>query len=116
MMMNKSFDPKFLYNVNRAIDQPSEFDMFLSRQAGNRYNVPGMYKGGHRQYNHDMLTGMIKGMQMGGSKGMEAVMYHYMGDIWADKLNKSLGTDFKDAFESMWLGINKVPRYNFDEK
>jgi hypothetical protein len=115
MMMNPKFDPKFLYEVNRAIDQPSELDIVLSKKVGNKFNVPGLWKGGHRQYNHDMLTGMIKGMQMGGYEGMRAVFLHYMGDAIADSMNRSMGTDFKDALESMMLGANKVPRYDFEK-
>lgn len=117
-MMNNGLDPKMIHSVNRAIDAPSQMDLMMNN-VGSRTNfiVPGLNYGGHRQFNHDLLSAMMKGYQFGGAKGAEAAFYHLMGDRVSDGFAKSLGsTDMRDAWESLWLNSYKVPKYNFGDK
>ena len=117
MMLNSRLNPEDVWKVNRAIDQPSPMDMvFNNANRRNNFIVPGMNMNGHRQFNHDLLSAMMKGNQVGGIKGAEAALYHLMGDVVSDNLVKGFGsTDIRDMFESAWLHANKVPKYNFKE-
>lgn len=117
MMLNSRLNPEDVWKVNRAIDTPSPMDMvFNNANRRNNFIVPGMNMNGHRQFNHDLLSAMMKGNQVGGIKGAEAALYHLMGDVVSDNLVKGFGsTDIRDMFESAWLHANKVPKYNFKE-
>lgn len=116
-MLNNRLNPEDVYKVNRAIDSPSPMDMVMNNTIKrNNYKVPGLNYGGHRQFNHDILSAVLKGFEVGGSKGAEAALYHLYGDLISDSLVKGFGsTDIRDMFESAWLHANKVPKYNFKE-
>ena len=66
----------------------------------NPFVIPGMYMGGHRQYNHDMVTAMFAGFQAGGVYGMQAAIGHLVEDMMRTQLNKMMGPAGANMFEA----------------
>lgn len=62
--------------------------------------LPGMWKSGHRQYNHDIATAMTKGYQTAGPDGVYVAMAHLLQDTISDSMNSQVGPDFRDLFEA----------------
>ena len=60
-----------------------------------------MWKGGHRQYNHDVFGAIRKGYEKGETDGMCAAIVHLTADTIKDNLNKQFGIYGADMLESI---------------
>ena len=93
--------------VNHIIDNPSQNDMWFgdAQRAilGTAFGVPGMRKSGHRRYNHDLMSALMKGYQAAGTDGAIVAMNHLMQDTANDYLVKSMGLDMANLFEAAYL-------------
>lgn len=100
-------DKETIGKVDRAIDNPSSMDIMLQNMqrqvVGKNFQLPGMFQGGHRQYNHDAISLMMKGLTEGGVDGMYAAMMHGMIDLFSDSMVSSIGLNGRDLFESAFL-------------
>lgn len=103
-------DPSMVERVNRRIDNPTATDVVLGkarkRMMGNTGFAPGLWTGGHRQYNHDMFTMIAAAYQEAGLPGVQAGMAHIAQDVMSDYLTRALGQDGAMMFEAAWLLAN----------
>ena len=73
----------------------------------NPYDIFNLTGGGHRKYNHDLLTGSLLGsiqaMKMGlpPSQGMMAAFSHYATDSLSNKMVDKVGTEGRNIFEAL---------------
>lgn len=105
--------------INHDIDNPNIWQMQLNRMQNQRYknnnlmiqnpyDLFGLTRGGgHRTYNHDMLTGTIIGamnaraMGIPFSTGLLTAYSHYAADNFSNHLVKSMGVDGKNVFNAL---------------
>lgn len=115
-MLNPKFDPKMVQKVNRAIDTPQLIDAYLNNRS-KKYLVPGLNMTGHRRFNHDLLSALLKGYQVGGYAGAQAAYYHLLADTFSNNMSRSLrSSDLRDSFLSMIMAQRKVPHFNLNPK
>ena len=114
-------NPKLIRNVDHSIDNPSTWEHYMNVMQNNSYKRRGLIKnpydifnltgGGHRKYNHDLLTGSLLGsvhaMRMGlpPSQGMFAAFSHYATDSLSNKMVDKMGTEGRNLFEAV-IGLN----------
>jgi hypothetical protein len=60
-MMMPGVDPKVIYRVNRAMDNPDPWSIYLNRYMkksghGSAFDIPGLRKYGHREPNHNWMS------------------------------------------------------------
>ena len=73
----------------------------------NPYDIFNLTGGGHRKYNHDLLTGSLLGsiqaMKMGlpPSQGMMAAFSHYATDSLSNHMVGKLGVENRNIFEAL---------------
>jgi hypothetical protein len=73
--MMPGVDPKVIYRVNRAMDNPDPWSIYLNRYMkrsghGHVFDVPGLRKYRHREPNHNWMSAMMTGYMYGGKEGM----------------------------------------------
>jgi hypothetical protein len=108
-------DPQLIDKVNYRIDHPTAGDKMMGRAKktiwGNSAGfAPGLFRGGHRQYNHDIMTMIQAAYEAGGLKGVQVGMAHIAQDMLSDYLTKTLGPDAANLFEAAWLMSQAPPR------
>lgn len=113
-----SINSQVVNKVDAAIDNPTFADNWFAEMNkqlfGNSFQIPGMFRGGHRTVNHDMLSAMLKGFEVGGSEGMYAAMSHLLADTAKDNLNRQFGMYGGDMIENAMLFLrqqNKTRRH-----
>jgi hypothetical protein len=92
-MMMPRVSPKVIYRVNRAMDNPDPWSIYLSRymkKSGHThaFDVPGLRKYGHREANHNWMSAMMTDTCMEEGRGMYAAVAanHIMQDLMSDML------------------------------
>ena len=90
---------------NQAKDNPSQFDKALNMIMSNTMQYPHslMNRRNHRQLNHSPAMSLLKGFQMGGFQGAEAMLTHDMTDMFSDFIVRNYGRMARDMFE---IGFN----------
>jgi hypothetical protein len=73
-MMIPGADPKVIYGVNRAMDNPDPWSIGLNsylKQSGHShaFDIPGLRKYGHREPNHNWMSVMMTGYMYGEKRG-----------------------------------------------
>lgn len=109
--MTKSFFPwisdDVINQTNHVLDNPNKSDVWFgdAQRAilGTAFGVPGMRKSGHRRYNHDLMSALMKGYQVAGTDGAIVAMNHLLQDTANDYLVRSMGLDMANLFESAFL-------------
>jgi hypothetical protein len=108
-IMMPGVDPKVIYRVNRAMDNPDPWSIYLNRYMKNlgvahAFDVPGLRKYGHREPNHNWMSAMMTGYMYGGKEGDVRCCcckppYARPHDRYADTC--TVGYAGRDLFESM---------------
>jgi hypothetical protein len=84
-MMMPGVNPKVIYRVNRAMDNPGPWSIYLHRHmksgTAHTFDIPGLRKYGHREPNHNWMSAMMTGYMYGGKEGMYAAANHLMQDF-----------------------------------
>jgi hypothetical protein len=67
-------DPKVIYGVNRAMDNPDPWSIGLNsylKQSGHShaFDIPELRKYGHREQNHNWMSAMMTGYMYGEKRG-----------------------------------------------
>jgi hypothetical protein len=75
--MRPGADPKMIYRVNRAMDNPDPWAIRLNQSMKNSgyshaFDVPGLKKYPHREPNHNWMSAMMTGYMYRGKEGMYA--------------------------------------------
>ena len=110
-------NPRLIRNVDHQIDNPTMWQHYMNTMQMGSYKRRGLMKnpydvfsltgGGHRKYNHDLLTGSLLGsmqaMRMGlpPSQGMLAAFSHYATDSLSNKMVDRMGTEGRNIFEAI---------------
>ena len=116
--------------VNHDIDNSSPFLNAFNKMQNQKYNNSMTYggknpfdfmgltgKGGHRVYNHDLLSGSLiaamnaRAMGMPFKDGMMMAYSHFAADSLANRLVKNMGVDQKNMFEALFSWVNRKRRY-----
>src|SRR5215218_633312 len=85
-IMMPGVDPKVIYRVNRAMDNPDPWSINLHRHMqksghAHAFDIPGLRKYGHREPNHNWMSAMMTGYMYRGKEGMYAAASHLMQDF-----------------------------------
>jgi hypothetical protein len=86
-IMMSGVDPKVIYRVNRAMDNPDPWSNHLNRYMrksghAHTFDIPGLRKYGHREPNHNWMSAMMTGYMYGEKEGMyAAAANHLMQDF-----------------------------------
>lgn len=110
-------DPRLIKSVDHQIDNPTMWQHYLNTMQNTRYRNNGFMKnpydifnltgGGHRAYNHDVLTGSLVGMvqarKMGlpPMQGIVSAFSHYATDALSNKMVQHLGVEGRNIFEAV---------------
>ena len=109
-----------IFRTNRAIDNASLSSIAMNRAVNSRYKQYGikspmdifnLSKGGHRAYNHDMMTGMITAYSAAGTNGLYAMLGHYFADSFSNILLENMGSTGRNLFETLLLHTNRNRHY-----
>jgi hypothetical protein len=110
--LTRSFFPQYdeatIRRVQQAIDVPSSSDIMYNNlmqgfMGPNFGMLEGMNKAGHRKYNHDMFSAMMKGYQVAGIDGAVMGVQHLFEDTLNDVITRSMGRDYATLIETMFL-------------
>jgi hypothetical protein len=74
-IMMPNTDPKLIYLINRKMDNPDPWSVYLNQYMkrsghGKAFDIPGLRKYGHREPNHNWMSAMMTGYMYGGKEGM----------------------------------------------
>ncbi len=116
--------------VNHDIDNSSPFLNAFNKMQNQRYNNSMSYGhknpfdfmnltggGGHRVYNHDLLTGSLiaamnaRAAGMPFRDGMMMAYSHYAADNMANHMVKKMGVESKNLWESLYSWTTRKRRY-----
>ena len=107
----------FLNAFNKMQNQKYKND-YMTYGKKNPYDFMGLTGGGgHRTYNHDLLTGSLiaamnaRAMGMPFKDGMMMAYSHFAADNMANHLVKQMGVDGKNVFESLFAWNTRKRRY-----
>jgi len=106
----QDLDSKRIKQINRTIDNPTQISKGVQRTYAHK-TTTGYYNpfdilqlgrhSGHRQANHDLLSSMYVGFQIGGMPGARAGLVHYMldglSDTWKKQFGGAKGRDLIEA-------------------
>ena len=116
--------------VNHDIDNSSPFLNAFNKMQNQRYNNSMSYGhknpfdfmgltggGGHRVYNHDLLSGSLiaamnaRSMGMPFKDGMLMAYSHYCADNMANHMVKKMGTESKNLWEALYSWTTRKRGY-----
>ena len=122
--MTRSFFPHLpardIFRVNHAIDNVSLTGAAMNRAVNSRYkqynmknpmDIFNLGRGGHRSYNHDLMTGMITAYSAAGTNGIYAMLGHYFADSFSNILLENMGSTGRNLFETLLLHTNRNRHY-----
>lgn len=123
-MLTRGFFPHLpardIFRTNHAIDNANFASQAMNRAVNSRYKQYGirspmdifnLSRGGHRAYNHDMMTGMITAYSAAGTNGLYAMLGHYFADSFSNILLENMGSTGRNLFETLLLHTNRNRRY-----
>lgn len=93
--------------INATIDNPKKRDAYTNNLAvliGSEY--AGLFKEGHREFNHDPLSASMIGSRIAMKYGFSAYVgqlaahIHTMADMASDMLVDNAGTAMRDLYEA----------------
>lgn len=116
--------------VNHDIDNSSPFLNAFNKMQNQKYSNSMTYGGknpfdflgltgggGHRVYNHDLLSGSLiaamnaRALGMPFKDGMMAAYSHFAADSLSNRLVKNMGVDQKNMFEALFSWVTRKRRY-----
>jgi hypothetical protein len=93
--MMSGVDPKVIYRVNRAMDNPDPWSNHLNRYMrksghAHTFDIPGLRKYGHREPNHNWMSAMMTGYMYGEKKGCTQLLQTTSCRTFRDEGEQSL--------------------------
>jgi hypothetical protein len=93
---------------NASIDSPSRAQRYSYRQMLGTNELPKQVEGllgvdrrGHRQYNHDIVSGFLAVSQVAPKYVPEILIGHALMDLLSDQMRDSMGSHNRDLFQAL---------------